>query len=247
MSFTDQFDLHGQTALVTGATRGIGKSMAIALAEAGSDIILTQRNDSNTSTRDEIRALGRAAIIYTADLAQRDQIKGLVKRVLEDGHDISILINCGGIQRRHPAEQFPDEDWDEVWTAQFGGIPLSTADDCIGHASEPRRSLYPGTRYRCLHAHEAAKGQPAVSRFDHQRSLTGVLPGRAQRACICSGERRCRTAHEISIQSMGIQRDQRQCRETSSLHSFNTASNADKQYSDCAGIHPHRHERRPDQ
>jgi 2-deoxy-D-gluconate 3-dehydrogenase len=37
-----------------------------------------------------------------------------VKKVLEDGHDISILVNCGGIQRRHPADQFPDDDWDEV-------------------------------------------------------------------------------------------------------------------------------------
>jgi 2-deoxy-D-gluconate 3-dehydrogenase len=115
MSFTDQFNLHGETALVTGATRGIGKSMAIALAEAGSDVILVQRDDSNTGTRDEIRALGRGATIYTADLAHRNQIKGLVRKVLEDGHDISILINCGGIQRRHPADQFPDEDWDEVY------------------------------------------------------------------------------------------------------------------------------------
>lgn len=116
MSVVDQFGLHGQTALVTGATRGIGKAMALALAEAGSDIILIQRDDSNTGTRDEIRNLGRSAIIYTADLAQRDQIKKLVKKVLADGHDISILINCGGIQRRHPADQFPDEDWDEVGT-----------------------------------------------------------------------------------------------------------------------------------
>jgi 2-deoxy-D-gluconate 3-dehydrogenase len=114
MPFIDQVNLHGQTALITGATRGIGKSMAIALAEAGSDVILVQRDDSNTSTRDEIRALGRAATIYTADLAHRDQIKGLVKKVLEDGHDISILVNCGVIQRRHPADQFPDDDWDEV-------------------------------------------------------------------------------------------------------------------------------------
>jgi 2-deoxy-D-gluconate 3-dehydrogenase len=118
MPFTDQFDLHGQTALVTGATRGIGKSMAIALAEAGSDIILIQRDDSNTGTRDEVRALGHAATIYTADLAQREEIKGIVKKILEDGHDISILVNCAGIQRRHPAEQFPDEDWDEVRRAQ---------------------------------------------------------------------------------------------------------------------------------
>lgn len=93
--------------------------MAIALAEAGSDIVLIQRDESNTATRDEIRALGRNATIYTANLAHRDQIKELVKTVLSDGHDISILINCGGIQRRHPADQFPDDDWDEVRIDDF--------------------------------------------------------------------------------------------------------------------------------
>lgn len=118
MSFPDQFSLHGRVALVTGATRGIGKSMAVALAEAASDIVLIQRDGSNTATQDEIRALGRSATIYTADLAHRDQIKVLVKTVLADGHDISILVNCGGIQRRHPADQFPDEDWDEVRAGQ---------------------------------------------------------------------------------------------------------------------------------
>ena len=115
MPFTDQFDLHGRTALVDGTTRGIGKSMAIALAETGSDMILIQRDESNTSTRDEIRGLGRAATIYTADLAHRDHIRGLVRKVLDDGYDISILINCGGIQRRNPADQFRDGDWDEVY------------------------------------------------------------------------------------------------------------------------------------
>jgi short-subunit dehydrogenase len=167
MPFTDQFDLYGQTALVTGATRGIGKSMAIALAEAGSDIILIQRDENNTSTRDEIRALGRAATIYTADLAHRDQIKGLVRRVLDDGHDISILINCGGIQRRHPADQFPDEDWDEVCmleSQRYIRIALLTFE---GNASEPGRSICPGTRCRRLHAHQATKRKSTASRFNH--------------------------------------------------------------------------------
>lgn len=129
MSIEKQFSLHDQTALITGATRGIGKSMALALAEAGSDILLVQRNDTNTDTRDEIRALGRNANIYTADLAERDQLKSLVKTVLADGHDISILINCGGIQRRHPADQFPDDDWDEVCTKFIhGGLGDSMRD-----------------------------------------------------------------------------------------------------------------------
>lgn len=113
-SVLDLFSLHGRTALVTGATRGIGQSLAIALAEAGADLVLIQRNFSNTATKQQIEKLGRKATIYQADLAKKEDLKGLVKRITDDGHDVDILVNCGGIQRRHPADQFPDQDWDEV-------------------------------------------------------------------------------------------------------------------------------------
>ena len=211
MPFPDHFDLHGQTALVTGATRGIGKSMALALAEAGSDVILVQRDESNTNTRDEIRALGRTATIYTADLAHRDQIKGLVKKVLEDGHDISILINCGGIQRRHPADQFPDEDWDEVRIQNYQMYTICLADVCVvGNESEPGRSICSSTRYRRLHAHEATSRESAPSGIDHKCCLTGVLPGWTQCSCVRRSEKWCRTAYKVFEQPMGVQRHQRQ-------------------------------------
>ncbi|TIA29111.1 NAD(P)-binding protein, partial [Aureobasidium pullulans] len=116
------FSLEGQTALVTGGTRGIGQSMAIALAEAGADILLVQRDESNQSTREEIQKLGRKAQIYTADLASRESVSALVKKVVSDGHQIHILLNCGGIQRRHPAHQFPDNDWDEVLNVNLNSV-----------------------------------------------------------------------------------------------------------------------------
>ncbi|RDW64266.1 hypothetical protein BP5796_10768 [Coleophoma crateriformis] len=108
------FSLQGQTALVTGGTRGIGQSVAIALAEAGADIILIQRDTSNTATQKSIQELGRKATIYTADLASQQDVAGLIAKVLADGHTIQILINCAGIQRRHPSHKFPDSDWNEV-------------------------------------------------------------------------------------------------------------------------------------
>lgn len=110
----DLFSLKGRTAAITGATRGIGQSLALALAEAGADIVLVQRDTSNTSTKLAIEAVGRKADIYVADLSSASDIGGLTKRILDDAHDISILINCGGIQRRHPAHEFPDNDWNEV-------------------------------------------------------------------------------------------------------------------------------------
>ncbi|KAI7089769.1 2-deoxy-D-gluconate 3-dehydrogenase [Hortaea werneckii] len=116
------FSLQGRTALITGATRGIGQALAIALAEAGADVVLIQRDFSNQATKQEIEKLGRKASIYQADLADREQLHDLVKRVLADGHDIDILVNCGGIQRRHPAHHFPDNDWDEVLQVNLNSV-----------------------------------------------------------------------------------------------------------------------------
>ncbi|ODM20232.1 hypothetical protein SI65_03285 [Aspergillus cristatus] len=118
----DLFGLTGRTALVIGGTRGIGQQMAIALAEAGADIVLVQRNESNVETKSHIESLGRKATIYTADLSNREDVSTLVKRVLSDGHDISILLNCAGIQRRHPAHIFPDDYWDEVLQVNLSTI-----------------------------------------------------------------------------------------------------------------------------
>ncbi|KAL4806630.1 hypothetical protein BDV18DRAFT_152083 [Aspergillus unguis] len=110
----DLFSLTGRTALVTGGTRGIGQSMALALAQAGADIVLIQRDTSNQSTKQQIEQLGRKASIYTADLASQASVSAVTAQVLKDGHDIDILLNCAGIQRRHPSHLFPQEDWDEV-------------------------------------------------------------------------------------------------------------------------------------
>ncbi|KAJ4333561.1 hypothetical protein N0V87_007498 [Didymella glomerata] len=108
------YSLEGQTALVTGGTRGIGQSMAIALAEAGADILLVQRDESNQQTKQAIESLGRKATIYTADLSSNSSVTELTPKILADGHRIHILLNCGGIQKRHPAHQFPDSDWNAV-------------------------------------------------------------------------------------------------------------------------------------
>lgn len=87
-SVFDLFSLQGRTALVTGATRGIGQSLALALAEAGADVVLVQRDESSQSTKEAIEKLGRRAVIYVADLASALDVAGLTSRVLADGHDI---------------------------------------------------------------------------------------------------------------------------------------------------------------
>ncbi|KAI1331616.1 2-deoxy-D-gluconate 3-dehydrogenase [Xylariaceae sp. FL0255] len=136
------FSLQGSLAVVTGGTRGIGQSMTLALAGAGADIILIQRDESNLETKKKVEALGRKVHIYTADLASQEAVDGLAKHILADGHDVDILVTCAGIQRRHPAHVFPMSDWNEVlqvnlntvWTLDrdFGAYMLTRRPDATG-------------------------------------------------------------------------------------------------------------------
>ncbi|KAJ5676894.1 2-dehydro-3-deoxy-D-gluconate 5-dehydrogenase [Penicillium maclennaniae] len=117
------FSLSGRTALITGGTRGIGQAMAFALAEAGADIILVQRDASNTATKEEIESrIGRKVHIHVAELSDRKAVKNIVPAVTSQGFKPDILLNCAGIQRRHPSHQFPDEDWDEVIEVNLSSV-----------------------------------------------------------------------------------------------------------------------------
>ena len=139
----DLLSLEGRTALITDATRGIGQALALALAEAGSDIVLIQRPGSkDAKTKDEIKKLGRKATIFHADLSSADDMRGLVNKITDSGHDIDILVNCGGIQRRHPAHEFPDEDWDEVRNPSGLLMLHESSQYCAGPASQPQHSLH---------------------------------------------------------------------------------------------------------
>ncbi|KAF2622573.1 NAD(P)-binding protein [Macroventuria anomochaeta] len=139
------YSLEGQTALVTGGTRGIGQSMAIALAEAGADILLVQRDESNHQTKQAIEKLGRKATIYTADLSSNDSVTQLTPKILADGHRIHILLNCGGIQKRHPAHQFPDNDWNAVLQVNLTSV-FTLCRDVGAHMLEQPADLPPKRR-----------------------------------------------------------------------------------------------------
>jgi len=135
---TSLFGIQGKTALVTGGTRGIGQRMALGLAKAGADIVLLQRSLENQETANQIKELGRQATLVLCDLASKEQVSSVVKRITsskeEGGHGltIDILVNCGGIQRRHPAETFPDDDWNEVLQVNLNAVWI-LARDCGRH------------------------------------------------------------------------------------------------------------------
>ena len=108
------FRLDGQKALVTGASKGIGAAIAVALAEAGADVACHGNSNAPGGTAEKIRALGRQALAVQADLAQRESAKGLVDDVLGKFERIDILVNNAGTIRRAPAVDFSEADWDAV-------------------------------------------------------------------------------------------------------------------------------------
>jgi NAD(P)-dependent dehydrogenase (short-subunit alcohol dehydrogenase family) len=110
------FNLTGKTALVTGGSKGLGKAMARALAEAGADVMITSRHE------DELRAAlseilegnsrkGRYAV---ADMAQRNEVRRLAQVALQEMGKIDILINNAGTNTPQPIDQIRDEDWDRI-------------------------------------------------------------------------------------------------------------------------------------
>jgi 2-deoxy-D-gluconate 3-dehydrogenase len=70
-------------------------------------LILEKRDVENLEMKKAVEALGRKATVYTADLSSQPSVAGIVPAVLKDGHSIQILINCAGINKRHPSHQFP--------------------------------------------------------------------------------------------------------------------------------------------
>ena len=113
---TASFDLHGKTALVTGCNKGIGKAMALGLAEAGADIIGVSASlaASGSEIEKEVTAIGRKFYAYQADLSQRESVHAFVNKVQQDHPQIDILINNAGTIMRKPAAEHPDEYWDTV-------------------------------------------------------------------------------------------------------------------------------------
>ncbi|TBL75139.1 2-dehydro-3-deoxy-D-gluconate 5-dehydrogenase KduD [Paenibacillus thalictri] len=108
------FDLTGKVAVITGATRGLGQGMALALAEAGADIALVQRNGADRQTAERIRELGRRCETVDCDLADRAQVLQVMEEVDRLFGRVDILVNNAGIQRRSPSTDFPEDDWDDV-------------------------------------------------------------------------------------------------------------------------------------
>ncbi len=104
------FDLNGKTAIVTGGTRGLGRGMAEALAQAGAKVVIFGTSEKVHEAAKEIGAIGQ--VVELGDAKAREA--GFAAAVAQLGGRLDILVNAAGIQRRHKCEDFPLDDWAEV-------------------------------------------------------------------------------------------------------------------------------------
>src|SRR5205085_1343370 len=108
------FGLDGKTALITGASRGLGRAAALALNAAGANVILIGRDIIMLEETASLLADKSASQIIEADVTSEDSRKKVITSAIRDFGRIDILINNAGIIRRNPAIEYSTDDWDEV-------------------------------------------------------------------------------------------------------------------------------------
>ncbi len=119
--------LKDRKAIVTGAGQGIGRSIALKMAREGADVTIAEMNSgSGTQTARDVEALGRKALFISVDVANQQQVQGLVDQVLTVWKRIDILVNNAGFDRPSNLLKLKEEDWDAVL-----GVHLTGALNCI--------------------------------------------------------------------------------------------------------------------
>ena len=113
MSILDSFKLDGKVAIVTGAARGLGQGMALALAEAGADVVAVDILPAEDTVK-QVQAFGRKAVAIVGNLGDRDAIPQVIADARTHFPTLDILVNCAGIIRREDFVNFSAKDWDDV-------------------------------------------------------------------------------------------------------------------------------------
>ncbi len=115
-------DLKGRTALVTGASQGIGKACAVVLAEAGADVALGSRSPNKLQeVAKDIEWLGRKALVLNLDVSKSESVKAAVGKTLESWAKIDILVNNAGIAKDNLLLRMKQEDWESVLRTNLDG------------------------------------------------------------------------------------------------------------------------------
>jgi NAD(P)-dependent dehydrogenase (short-subunit alcohol dehydrogenase family) len=123
MAVLDAFDLTGRLSVVTGANRGIGRALAIALAEAGSDLaLLVRRPESAQSLLEELRELGVRAEVFSADVTDRTAVGQAADQIATTFGSVDVLVNNAGTCVHKPALEVTEQEWREVMDVNVTGV-----------------------------------------------------------------------------------------------------------------------------
>src|SRR5579862_776392 len=183
--------LEGKIALVTGASRGLGKAVALALAQAGARLILASRDaELLNKTADSIRAAGSQAFVFKVDVTEEDQIRELENAVARQLGQIQILVNNAGMNIRKPATEFSLKEWRQVidtnLTSAFlmcrSFVPLMKGQgygrilnltSIMSHIALPGRTAYCASKAGLLGFTRAL----ALELAPEQITVNGISPG----------------------------------------------------------------------
>ena len=126
----DQFALPGRKALVTGASRGLGRAFALALAQAGADVAAVARTgtDIKAAANDIAARTGRTVVPVTADVTQRAEAERMVAEADAALGGLDILVNNAGVCFHRPAFEVPDQEWHQVFDVNVYGLWVASTE-----------------------------------------------------------------------------------------------------------------------
>ena len=117
-----QLDLDGKVAVVVGGSSGIGKTLALGLAQGGADVVASARRmELVKALADEIESLGRRSLRVTCDVDHRESLETLLKDCVDAFGKVDILVNAAGITKRAPTLDFPEADWNRIMDTNLTG------------------------------------------------------------------------------------------------------------------------------
>jgi NAD(P)-dependent dehydrogenase (short-subunit alcohol dehydrogenase family) len=186
-----EYDLHGKVAIITGASKGLGKAMALALGSAGANLALVSRDlEQLNAVKLEVEAVGGRAESFQADVSDEEKVRQLEHDILEAFNGVHILINNAGVNLRKQLIEFSLEEWHRVLDTNLTSVFLMCRSfvphmkggsygriinmtSIMSHVSLPGRSAYSASKTALLGLTRALALELAPDRI----TVNGVSPG----------------------------------------------------------------------